>query len=544
MLCQPLATLRTTHYPEDAVRPNRIRLRRVILTLAAVALGLAPVATAMPAVAAPVDNATRLYTLDGWGGVHAVGSSAAMTSSGYWSGWDIARGMALFANGAGGYTLDGWGGVHNMGSAPPIGDGTHAYWGGWDIARAVVLAPWATAANPAGWTMDGWGGIHAFGGAPAIADSSHTYWPSWDIARGMVVFPDSTPGGVSGYTLDGYGGLHGFHAGSAAMPPSASLAAYWPGWDIARSVALVQGTHTGYVVDGYGGLHGFAPTGTNLPNQFTDGSHAYWSGWDIARSVTTWTGAPAGSPGGWTIDGWGGVHAFGSAPVLKESAYWSGWDIARASAGAGSGSGARAPRPVRPTSRQLNVPYFHQDYALSCEAAALQMALGYEGIGASQADILNVMGIDYRHPVISNGQFHWGDPYANFVGDPNGSEVNNTGYGTYASTVFSAAGHYGGNVVTVAEGFAASDVYNAILDGHPVIAWIAFDYANHTNTNYSAFDGRVVQFGSPYEHAVTVVGVNDSSVVVNDPWRGPMWVSKGTFETGYAVFNHMAVVLN
>lgn len=491
----------------------------------------------LPAAAASVaDNASHLYSLDGWGGVHPQGSAPALAFTGYWSGWDIARGIALFADGTGGYTLDGWGGVHRMGSAPAVTG--NAYWPGWDIARGIQLAPWATPVNPAGWTLDGWGGIHAFGGAPSV--SSPTYWPNFDIARGFVVLPDSPPGGVRGFILDGWGGLHGFAGGGAAVPPDPQRTAYWPGWDIARSIALLPQSNSGYVLDGWGSLHGFAPVGTPLPPGLQGAS---WPGFDIGRSVTTWTGAPAGSPGGWIMDGWGGFHPFGSAPTLAMTAYWSGWDIARGSAGAGSGSGGKPP-PL-PTSRTLNVPYYRQVYELSCEEAALQMALGSEGISATQGDILNTIGIDYRPAYRdSGGNFHWGDPYANFVGDPNGSETNDTGYGTYWSTIASAAQHYGGHVRSAGEAYSPASVYNSILNGHPVVAWVSFDYAPHQNSYYSAFDGRWVQFGAPYEHAVTVIGVNPSSVLVNDPWHGQMWISRGTFETAYAVFNDMAVVLN
>ncbi|MEA2645082.1 MAG: hypothetical protein QOE92_165, partial [Chloroflexota bacterium] len=59
----------------------------------------------------------------------------APAASGYWPGWDIARGIAVCPGGTAGYTLDGWGGVHAFGVAAPVADGGHAYWQGWDIAR-------------------------------------------------------------------------------------------------------------------------------------------------------------------------------------------------------------------------------------------------------------------------------------------------------------------------------------------------------------------------------------------------------------------------
>jgi uncharacterized protein YvpB len=489
--------------------------------------------------AAPVDNSSRMYTLDGYGGIHPVGASPAVAASGYWSGFDIARGLALFNDGSGGYTLDGWGGVHSFGSAPSIADGAHAYWQFFDIARAVVLAPWATSATPAGWTLDGWGGVHAFGGAPEVSDDTHDYWRYWDIARGLVVLPGDAPGTVRGYILDGYGGLHPFAGGGAPMPPPAQSTVYWAGWDIAKAVALVAGTAGGYVMDGYGGLHAFAMQGTALPAAFPDGSHSYWPGWNIARGLTPWTGAPAGSPGGWTVDGYGGVHAFGSAPTLAGSAYWSGWDIARAGAGAGSGSSGRLP-----TSRVLNIQYHRQVYPLSCEAAALQMGLGYEGIGVNQSTIMGVLGTDGRGPSRDRAGFHWGDPYASFVGNVYGSEDNLTGYGTYMSAISRTATALGGRVLVSMEGFRPSDIYYNVVQGHPAVVWISFDYAWHQNTVYQAYDGRYVQFGVPYEHAALVVGVTDQDVLVYDPLHGPMWITKGSFETAYSVFLDMAVVLS
>jgi uncharacterized protein YvpB len=239
------------------------------------------------------------------------------------------------------------------------------------------------------------------------------------------------------------------------------------------------------------------------------------------------------------LDGWGGLHAFGAAPNVTSGAYWYNWDIARGSAGPGSGTGAR-----RLTARTLPVPFNRQVYPLSCEAASLQMALAYQGIGASQGRILETIGIDYRAPYTdSAGRFRWGNPYTSFVGSPYGDEASLTGYGTYHSAIARAASSLGGRVLRSGEGISPEEVYSAIIDGHPVVAWVAIDWRRHAPTNYLTFDGSWVQFGAPYEHAVTVAGVNETSVLVNNPLSGPQWVSKGTFEAAYATFGYMAVIL-
>ena len=275
-----------------------------------------------------LNNQGHLYTLDGYGGLHPVGTAPAMGATTYWPGWNIARSAALFPDGTGGYTLDGWGGLHQFGTAGPAAGAT--YWPGWDIARQVVLAPWSTPGSPAGWTLDGWGGVHPFGGAPAV--SGATYWPGWDIARGIAILPDSTPSSVAGYTLDGYGGVHPF--GGA---PAISNATYWPGWDIARSLTLSPSASktngAGWTLDGYGGVHPFG----NAPAAAGSG---YWPGFDIGRGIVAWTGAgPA--VGGWVLDGWGGLHPFGAAPTVSPFTYWPHWDIATSIAGPGADSGSR-----------------------------------------------------------------------------------------------------------------------------------------------------------------------------------------------------------
>ena len=130
--------------------------------------------------------------------------------------------------------------------------------------------------------------------------------------------PAVTPyGGM--YVMDGYGGVH-----DVASPPVAT-SAYWQGWTIARSLALNGAGDGGVTLDGWGGVHGFG----SLLSAPTNAS-GYWYNWDIARDVAL---LPDGT-GGYTLDGWGGLHPFSvgnhpAPPAATTSAYWQGWDIAR-----------------------------------------------------------------------------------------------------------------------------------------------------------------------------------------------------------------------
>ena len=124
-------------------------------------------------------------------------------------------------------------------------------------------------------------------------------------------------GVVYGITMDAYGGLHPFGNGTA----NTSGAPYWPGWRIARGFAESPDGSGGYTLDGWGGVHSWgaaAPVSTS----------AYWPGWDIARAIAL---NPCDSMGdsGYVLDGWGGIHPFGGAPWVTVTGYWGGWDVAR-----------------------------------------------------------------------------------------------------------------------------------------------------------------------------------------------------------------------
>ena len=130
------------------------------------------------------------------------------------------------------------------------------------------------------------------------------------------------------YTVDDYGGVH------PADSPPLTGSAYWPGWKIVRAAKAEPGSSDGgLVLDGYGGLHSYGAA-VSVNNT------ASWPGWDIARDFAF---LPDGT-GGYVLDGYGGLHPFalnGHAlpPAVSGAAYWRGWDIARKVVIFGDGTG-------------------------------------------------------------------------------------------------------------------------------------------------------------------------------------------------------------
>jgi hypothetical protein len=226
----------------------------------------------------------------------------------------IFRSLVLQDNNANGYAMDGYGDIVIVGTSPIITE--LSFLPSYNICRGIVerSGEWGS-----GYVLDGFGLIHPYG--PATFDiplSNCAYWPGWDIARGIVMIQSGLDAGQSGYVLDGFGGVHPWWAPGAPQPPAVSINAYWPGWDIARGFVICSDWLGGYVLDGWGGIHswGNAPAAANVT--------AYWPGWDIARAICL---LPNDSSG-YVLDGWGGIHPWGGAPGVTPSYYTPGQDRA------------------------------------------------------------------------------------------------------------------------------------------------------------------------------------------------------------------------
>jgi hypothetical protein len=137
---------------------------------------------------------------------------------------------------------------------------------------------------------------------------------------------------------------------SVTIPDEPNLAP--PGWymlflvdangvpSAASWVHLTRGTFAtgGYTLDGFGGLHPFATAGGPTPPAVKNGP--YWNGWDVARGLAL----ESGHRSGYVVDAYGGLHPFSApgsplAPRTSGGPYWRGWDVVRGAATLPDGSG-------------------------------------------------------------------------------------------------------------------------------------------------------------------------------------------------------------
>ena len=187
-----------------------------------------------------------------------------------------------------------------------------------------------------GYVLDGFGGIHGFRigtGLDPAPTSRAPYWPGWDIARGLALAPN----GNGGYVLDGFGGIHRFRVGTTRRAVAATGGPYWLGWDIARGIAVLPNGTGGYIVDGFGGIHPFAIGANPLPPA-THGT-PYWVGQDLAQGLTI---LPDGT-GGYVVDRTGALHPFaignGSMPAAPTHVFVSNTQTTRGASVLSDGTG-------------------------------------------------------------------------------------------------------------------------------------------------------------------------------------------------------------
>ncbi|MFZ2202452.1 MAG: Ig-like domain-containing protein, partial [Microgenomates group bacterium] len=113
---------------------------------------------------------------------------------------------------------------------------------------------------------------------------------------------------------------------------------------------------------------------------------------------------------------------------------------------------------------KLSVPSYLQQHPLSCEVAALRMALAFRQIEKTEEELLAQVGYD---PSPRRGNL-WGDPYEIFVGDIDGKQMS-TGYGVYWPPIARVA-----NLYTKAREFSGlplPEILTEVKNGNPVIIW-------------------------------------------------------------------------
>lgn len=170
-----------------------------------------------------------------------------------------------------------------------------------------------------------------------------------------------------------------------------------------------------------------------------------------------------------------------------------------------------------------------------CEITALTMAMQYQGFDVSKT----VMAEDYL-PKSSNwyyvGDKRYGPDFRQvFAGNP----FSASGYVCGAPAIVTAANGFLENAGSSWQAFDLTgtdpeDLYSLVLQDIPVVVWITIDMVNRPISGgwYVEETGEYLEW-SKMDHCGVLMGVDDSSVTINDPIAGVVTASKSRFESVY-----------
>lgn len=198
---------------------------------------------------------------------------------------------------------------------------------------------------------------------------------------------------------------------------------------------------------------------------------------------------------------------------------------------------------------RLSVPYYRQQYRLSCEAASLRSAHNYfrRSHITSDLSVYRVTGYDRRRPAVTGGC----NPNRAFCGNVNGTMMRD-GYGVHYPPIARAATYFTGgcrpSMTIRGTAFTPVAVARMINDGFPVVVWGAHRGASGIyRYRWRAWDGTLVTAWS-VEHTWTVVGFrgrvsSPRAFIIHDP-SGPSTatVSRSAFESFTRYFRAGVVV--
>ncbi len=146
------------------------------------------------------------------------------------------------------------------------------------------------------------------------------------------------------------------------------------------------------------------------------------------------------------------------------------------------------------------------------------MLLAAAGVRAGQLELqerLPRSGPLDPEPVAGSPPFRWGDPELGFVGRPAGGGTEG-GFGVYEPPIRALAARYGVRLLDL-HGRSLAAVRNAVLAGHPVLAWVGLAPGPYLSWLTPSGHRITVNLN---EHAVTLVGAGPGYVLINNPLTG------------------------
>jgi uncharacterized protein YvpB len=190
----------------------------------------------------------------------------------------------------------------------------------------------------------------------------------------------------------------------------------------------------------------------------------------------------------------------------------------------------------------LPVAFDAQDHALSCEIAALKMALAAKGVAVPESELLQAVGFDLTGKRQEAGRIVWGDPQQGFVGDIDG-RMPETGYGVHWKPIARAAEEW--RDARAVDGMTPEELAEELADGNPVVVWVYL--GSGTPYEWQTPGGRTVH-AVLNEHTFTAYGFTGgteapSGFYLMDPIYGARYWDTGKLFDRMEKLGYGAVII-
>ena len=199
---------------------------------------------------------------------------------------------------------------------------------------------------------------------------------------------------------------------------------------------------------------------------------------------------------------------------------------------------------VLPAKALIQAPLISQLPALynGCEVTSLAMLLQFEHINVTNLTLAKQINRDPT-PLVTSADgdiISWGNPNTGFVGSISGREP---GYGVYHGPIAALLNRYLPGQALDLTGSSLATILATVASGRPVIVWTTINFQPVSDwITWQSPTGPVR--ATMTEHAVLLVGYDNTDVYVNDPLTGELnQVSQSAFRTSWIDLGRQAVTV-
>lgn len=168
-------------------------------------------------------------------------------------------------------------------------------------------------------------------------------------------------------------------------------------------------------------------------------------------------------------------------------------------------------------------------YPTGCESVALYILLKYNDIEITVDEIINELKKG-ELPYTISGSAYGGNPEKEFIGDPR----NDYSYGVYNEPLKQIALKYKDGIISKI-GMEFEEMLNIVKEKRPVLVWTTINLTLPYISQSWIYKptGEIINWISG-EHAVVVIGYNDTQIIVSDPYTGTIrYLDKELFKNRY-----------